>query len=207
MTITAIPTFGFARGAIVRRTSGGPNMLVVRDLAETVCVVRCEGDEAGTLRLREEPKHDLVQVLDHDGRSQLAAEIAPLRAQLEKLEAEKEAGGFWRGVFDSITDKTDREKIEAELSDYHFVMQQVPDVYMHITGGKMSKCNYYAHAVIAEADEYSEKFTNKAADEARRNAIEECAAIADRWTSPEQRLHGHGGPATEMRALVSENQK
>lgn len=46
-----------------------------------------------------------------------------------------------------------------------------------------------------------------ALDDARRKAIEECAAIADRWTSPEQRLHGHGGPATEMRALVSENQK
>lgn len=86
-TVTAIPTFGFARGAIVRKTDGGPNMLVVRDLAETVCVVRCEGDEAGTLRLREEPKHDLVQVLNHDGRSQLAAETTSLRAQLDEARA------------------------------------------------------------------------------------------------------------------------
>jgi hypothetical protein len=140
-------------------------------------------------------------------------EIASLRAQLAKMEAEKEAGGFWAGVFDDIADKTDREKIEAELSDYHFVMQQVPDVYMHITGGKMSKCNYYAHAVIAEADEYSEKFTNEAADEARCKAIEECALLA-RSCSDELVRSGHGGDAAaealdevvdRIRALLSES--
>lgn len=42
-------------------------------------------------------------------------------------------------------------------------------------------------------------------DEARRKAIEECAAIADRWTSPEQRLHGHGGAGAEILALLSES--
>lgn len=77
--VTAIPSFGFARGAIVRRPEGGPNMLVVRDLADTVCVVRCEGDEGGTLRFREEPKPGLAQVIDHDGR---VTEISRLTAQL-----------------------------------------------------------------------------------------------------------------------------
>lgn len=85
-TVAAIPTFGFARGAIVRCVSGGPNMLVVRDLMDTVCVVRCEGDEAGTLRLREEPKCELVQVLDHDGRHPLDAEHARLTARIAELE-------------------------------------------------------------------------------------------------------------------------
>lgn len=80
--ITAIPTFGYARGAIVRHASGGPNMLVVRDLLDVVCVIRCEGDAGGTLRLRDEPKGDLVQVLDHDGRNPLATEIATLSKQL-----------------------------------------------------------------------------------------------------------------------------
>ena len=118
-TVTAIPTFGFARGAIVRKTSGGPNMLVVRDLAETVCVVRCEGDEAGTLRLREEPKHDLVQVLDHDGRSQLAAEIASLRAQLDEAKeavkfASESVAGLARTAADlrSELDEARRKAIE-----------------------------------------------------------------------------------------------
>lgn len=77
--------------------------------------------------------------------------------ELRRLRFEKEAGEFWRGVFDEITDKTEREKIEAELTDYYFVMQQVPEVYMHITGGLLSKPNYYASTVKTAADNFIDK--------------------------------------------------
>lgn len=98
---------------------------------------------------------------------------------IERLAAERAAGEFWRGVFDEITDKTDREKIEAELSDYHFMMEQVPTVYMHITGGKMSKCNYYDHAVIAEADEYQNKLIDEAVQEAlERSKDDESTSVS-----------------------------
>lgn len=56
----------FARGSIVRRDGRGVNMLVVRDLGETVAVVRVEGDQAGELRLREVSKEGLSVALDID---------------------------------------------------------------------------------------------------------------------------------------------
>lgn len=56
----------FARGAVVRRDGRGANMLVIRDLGETVAVVRIEGDEAGTVRLREVSKEGLSIALDLD---------------------------------------------------------------------------------------------------------------------------------------------
>lgn len=87
--------------------------------------------------------------------------------ELTRLRSEKAAGEFWRGVFSEITDKTEREKIEAELHDFHFIMEQVPQVYMHITGYKLSKCNYYAHSVIAEADERVSKEIEEALKEDR----------------------------------------
>lgn len=75
--------------------------------------------------------------------------------ELTRLRTEKEAGEFWSGVFEEITDKTEREKIEAELHDYKFVMSQVPEVYLAITGQKMSKCNYYASGVISEFEQHT----------------------------------------------------
>lgn len=56
----------FARGAIVRRNKRGANMLVVRDLGDTVAVVRVEGDQEGGLRLREVSKEGLSVALDID---------------------------------------------------------------------------------------------------------------------------------------------
>jgi hypothetical protein len=90
--------------------------------------------------------------------------LATAADEIERLSREKEAGEFWSGVFSEITDKTEREKIAAELTDFHFMMDQVPQVYMHITGGRMSKTNYYAADVIAEADDYAQECFRKDTD-------------------------------------------
>ncbi|MFC3628262.1 hypothetical protein ACFOM8_02250 [Paracoccus angustae] len=63
MSVTTIPTLGFARGAIVRARGGGPNMLAVRGLDDRTVVVVCESDEGGSLRLRDPETSTLEQVL------------------------------------------------------------------------------------------------------------------------------------------------
>ncbi len=63
MAVSVIPSFGFARGAIVRKEPDGPNMLVVRGLGERTVVVVCEHDDGGGLRLRDYATNDLHQVL------------------------------------------------------------------------------------------------------------------------------------------------
>lgn len=90
--------------------------------------------------------------------------------ELARLRSEKAAGEFWRGVFsDADCEGTTREKIERELHDYYFIMDQVPKVYMHVTGNLLSKCNYYADSVIAAADDY----TTRLVDDAVQDAIQE----------------------------------
>ncbi len=64
MSVTAIPSLGFARGAVVRAKGAGPNMLVVRGLGPTTAVVLCTGDEGGKLRLQEFKTGDLEQVME-----------------------------------------------------------------------------------------------------------------------------------------------
>ena len=44
-------------------------------------------------------------------------------------------------------------ELKNDISDYEFIVEQVSKVYMHITGDKLSKPNYYADVVIAVADD------------------------------------------------------
>lgn len=47
----------------------------------------------------------------------------------------------------------DETKIRAELHDLVFVLNQVSEVYLHITGGKLSKPMYYADVIKAQHDD------------------------------------------------------
>jgi hypothetical protein len=46
------------------------------------------------------------------------------------------------------------EAIKLELADYHFLLQQVPIVYDHVTGGRISKATTYAKDVCVVSDDY-----------------------------------------------------
>lgn len=85
-------------------------------------------------------------------------------------ECEKEspeaAAKFWSLVYRprGMTAK----QVRAELTDFHFLLEQVPKIYMHITGGRLSKTNYTADAVIGVADEHLEDQLEWAATEFRQ---------------------------------------
>lgn len=77
---------------------------------------------------------------------------------------------WWEGVYD---DKPlTKEQIVNELTDYAFVLNQVPVVYKAVTGGKMSKPNYYADDVIREAQDYTDKQIENELNYYRKNPEE-----------------------------------
>jgi len=78
-----------------------------------------------------------------------------LRGLLPSLIAMVEAGeAFWPQVYpEGMT----AEDVRSELADLHFLMEEVPKVYDHITGGHLSKVNYPASTVIAEHDDTCHK--------------------------------------------------
>ena len=63
VSVTTIPTIGFARGAVVRATDDGPNMLVVRGMGDRTVVIVIEADGGGNVRLRDLPTGMLHLVL------------------------------------------------------------------------------------------------------------------------------------------------
>jgi hypothetical protein len=54
---------------------------------------------------------------------------------------------FWKNII-YTNGKIDEEKAMKELSDYYFMLDQVPKVYMAVSGGELSKPNYYADTII-----------------------------------------------------------
>lgn len=61
---------------------------------------------------------------------------------------------FWKGIVCNTDGTVNLEAVAKELCDFSFVMNQVSKVYDHITGGRLSKCNYYADTVKDAADEH-----------------------------------------------------
>ena len=65
---------------------------------------------------------------------------------------EKSWGETWEPLL--YTDnELDITKIKNEMHDLWFIMMQVSEVYAHITGGLLSKENYYADSIISRYEE------------------------------------------------------
>lgn len=69
---------------------------------------------------------------------------------------------FWKPAFEEAGELTEDgrptlEAIQNELSDYSFMLEQVPKVYSDLTGYQISKPNTYAFEVIAQAEEFFDK--------------------------------------------------
>jgi|SRR3990167_2098966 len=54
--------------------------------------------------------------------------------------------------------KLDEKAVLKEISDYDFILEEVPRVYCEITGGLLSKLNYRAEVILAE---FNERFWDK----------------------------------------------
>ena len=93
----------------------------------------------------------------------LVMENAELKAENEKLKennkylenrlqlrmaSDKESDKYWDDIFNKEDYPFNKENVYKELSDYYFVLNQIPKIYMEITGGTLSKTTYFASSVI-----------------------------------------------------------
>jgi hypothetical protein len=70
---------------------------------------------------------------------------------------EEDWNDFWRDLVTDEDGTINLDLVKRELSDFRFVMTEVPKVYSHVTGGALSKPNYYASGVISAFDNYLEE--------------------------------------------------
>jgi hypothetical protein len=84
-------------------------------------------------------------------------------------EVQEDFDSFWAPIV-CPNGQWDLEQVKKELSDYHTVMREVSEVYMHITEGRISKPNTRAGAVIGVVDEIA----MRAEEEAVKGAMDCC---------------------------------
>ena len=82
----------------------------------------------------------------------------PLMLRLENMRA------FFSMRWDYGRTQTVQDAIN-DLKDYHFILEQVPKVYMHVTGGLLSKTNYVADVVISSSDDHFIALVNRASED------------------------------------------
>ncbi len=68
------------------------------------------------------------------------------------LDYEKDFEDFWKDIVVK-NGKVDIEQVKKELHDYHILLKEVPEVYMEVSGGRISKPNTLASEVISEFNE------------------------------------------------------
>jgi hypothetical protein len=94
-------------------------------------------------------------------RAQVLEELRVVRAGDRQATYDR----FWRPLVE-INGVMVPELVRRELHDYAWLLDQVPKVYAHVTGGKLSKPHYTANAVCTQADEHYEQGYGEAAAEA-----------------------------------------
>lgn len=78
----------------------------------------------------------------------------PEQIEQQPATAQQVWDDFWAEICLDENGNVDMEQVKKELADFRFIIQEVPKVYSHVTGGELSKPMYYAKGVVEKADEH-----------------------------------------------------
>ncbi len=85
---------------------------------------------------------------------------------------------FWKRIVET-NGILDLDKVQRELADFHFLLEEVPKVYLEVSRGMISKTNTYAFEVI---DLFQENFYDK------QNTKDDVESILKEEISAEDKL-------------------
>ena len=61
---------------------------------------------------------------------------------------------FWTEIVCNPDGTLNMDAVQRELADYYFMLQEVPKVYDHVTGGAISKPNTYQKSIEGVIRDY-----------------------------------------------------
>jgi hypothetical protein len=70
-------------------------------------------------------------------------------------EAIRDETNFWKPIIFRNNGVIDEQQVMKELSDFSFMLREVPIVYCEITGGQLSKPLYWAYQVLEQFHEHN----------------------------------------------------
>lgn len=95
---------------------------------------------------------------------------------------------FWEPIVGNPDDTLNVDQVILELADYHTLLGVAPKVYMHVTGGRLSKPNYTAESVMSAFDSHVEDLQRRwmadlIADLTDGDAPDEIVAFLRGWST------------------------
>ena len=84
---------------------------------------------------------------------------------------------FWKAIICNKDGSINLKQLKKELSDFSFIMEQIPIVYSNITGNRLSKLMYYADTVIKVANEYQEELIQDLLKEEKEEILSDIEKI------------------------------
>lgn len=136
---------------------------------------QCEQNCFYKKQLLEEVDNKMLQ----DRLSNLEQENNSLKLQIQEmlkdLEVRKtcneESDYYWDTYVFNEEYPFNKENAYKELSDYYFMLEQLPKIYMELSGGICSYPNYPASSIIQAHNDYVERLTSEYTD--RINQLED----------------------------------
>ncbi|AOI92077.1 hypothetical protein WS57_25535 [Burkholderia pseudomultivorans] len=149
------------------------------------------GVELGYIRMPDsdcpDPAHEVPKLIDEaiaslsNASSPADERAAPdVPEKRHATDPEQQWQQFWREICTNADGSINLEQVKRELSDFSMLLSWVPRVYMHVTGGKVSKENTWPSVVMSLHDEH----VNELVEEALRSELEERAASANETGAP-----------------------
>jgi hypothetical protein len=104
-----------------------------------------------------------------------AIELRPIEVEESKRGQDAEAvwNEFWKELVTDENGNLDIEKVKCELADFSMLLHWVPRVYLHVTGGKVSKPNTWPSVVCSVHDDAVNDLVQEALDEAASDTVSE----------------------------------
>jgi hypothetical protein len=87
---------------------------------------------------------------------------------------------FWKPIVET-EGQLDKDKVMRELSDYRFLLQEVPKVYCHVSGGVISYPNTHAFEVNTRHDDQRTQDIEEAVKEALKDKRTELEALLKKY--------------------------
>ena len=118
-------------------------------------------------------QYEYLQKIDklEQENKELKDKITALEDKLQlRMASDKESDAFWDEIFSEKDYPFNKENAYKELKDYYFVLEQLPKIYMEITGGTLSKTTYFASSVIEAYNDALSRYYDEIDDLEYNNA-------------------------------------
>ena len=98
---------------------------------------------------------------------------------------------FWRGIIENEDGTLNKKQIYNELSDYYFLMKQVPEIYCAITNNQLSNTMYTAKTVISAYEDCLNETINESIEDEKEVWKDEHEEEVDKLKEENELLHKH----------------